>query len=93
MHANSSADDTLDLASVAGALGTGLSTLVIQLFPFAMPLLLLTVVPLVVLGMAVAVLALPVVLPLLLGRLAFRALRRERKPGPGVHAQRSRLAQ
>jgi hypothetical protein len=93
MHANSSAPDALDLASWAGGFITAVSTLTIQLFPFAMPLLILTVAPLAVLALAGLVLVLPIVLPLWLGRLAFRALRREPQPPPVVHRRRSRLAQ
>jgi hypothetical protein len=93
MHANSSAPDPIDLAGEAGALGTALGTLTFQLFPFALPLLILTFAPLVVLGLAGLVIALPIVLPLWLGRRVFRALRRDRESGPVVHRQRSRLAQ
>lgn len=64
----------------------GLTTLTIQIFPFALPLLILVIAPLAVLGLAAAVLAIPIVLPLWLGRLALRALRgrpdrNEEKPG------------
>jgi hypothetical protein len=92
MHANSSAPDPIDLASHAGALTTALSTLTFQLFPFALPALILVLAPLVVLGIAGLLLVLPIILPLWLGRLAFRALRRDRKSRPVVQ-QRSRLAQ
>jgi hypothetical protein len=93
MYANSSAPDPIDLASEAGGLMTGLSTLVIQLFPFAMPLLVLTVAPLAVLALAGLLIAVPIVLPLLLGRMVFRALRRRPQPPPVVQPQGSRLAQ
>jgi hypothetical protein len=93
MHANSSAPDPLDLASEGGAFMTGLSTVLIQVFPFALPLLILTFLPLAVLGLALALLALPIVLPLWLARLAFRALRRERKTPPVVPHHQGRLAQ
>jgi hypothetical protein len=93
MHANSSAPDPIDLAGEVGALGTALSTLTIQLFPFALPLLILVIGPLVVLGLVGLVIALPIILPLWLGRRAFRALRRGRQAPPVAHHHRGRLAQ
>jgi hypothetical protein len=92
MHANSSAPDPIDVAGYAGGILVGLSTLTIQLFPFAIPLLVLTFAPLVVLALAGLVLALPIVLPLWLGRLALRAVGRARQPRPVVHSQPSQLA-
>jgi hypothetical protein len=93
MHANSSAPDPIDLAAEAGALGTALSTLTIQLFPFALPLLILVIGPLVLLGLVGLVIALPIILPLWLGRRAFRALRRGPQAPPVAHHHRGRLAQ
>jgi hypothetical protein len=93
MHANSSAPDPIDLASEAGGILTGLNTLVIQLFPFAMPLLVLTFAPLAVLALAGLLIAVPIVLPLWLGRTAFRALRRKPQSAPVAQPQRGRLAQ
>lgn len=63
----------------------GLTTLTIQIFPFALPLLILVIAPLAVLGLAAAVLAIPIVLPLWLGRLALRALRG--RPDPNEESQ------
>ena len=75
----------------------GLTTLTIQFFPFALPLLILVIAPLAVLALAGLVLALPVVVPVWLGRRAWRALRRERRPEPEarpvVRHHRGQLAQ
>lgn len=54
----------------------GLTTLTIQIFPFALPLLVLVIAPVAVLGLAAAVLLLPILLPLWLARLILSALRR-----------------
>jgi hypothetical protein len=85
MDAHSTAPSTADLAGEVGALSAGLGILTIQLFPFALPLIVLTFAPLVVLALAGLVLALPILLPLWLGRLALRALRRRPEPRPAGH--------
>jgi hypothetical protein len=73
-----------DLAVEAGGLIQGLGTLTIALFPFAIPLLVLVIGPLAVLALAGLVLALPILLPLWLGRLALRALRGHHSGPPPV---------
>ncbi len=60
----------------------GLTTLTIQIFPFALPLLVLVIAPLAVLGLAVAVLLLPILLPLWLARRILAALHRRSEPRP-----------
>jgi membrane protein implicated in regulation of membrane protease activity len=82
MDENSESPSVVELASVVGGFVAGITTITIQLFPFALPLLALVIAPLVVLALAGLLLALPVVVPLWLGRLAWRALRRERGPEP-----------
>jgi hypothetical protein len=66
-----------DVADAAGALGAGLGIVTIQFFPFAVPLLILAIGPLVVLALPLLLLA-PLLLPLWL----FRALRRRRRAHP-----------
>ena len=58
----------------------GLTTLTIQFFPFALPLLILVIAPLAVLALAGLLLALPILLPLWLGRRALRSLWGNRSP-------------
>jgi membrane protein implicated in regulation of membrane protease activity len=82
MDTHSESPSPADLAGEAGMLVVGLTTLTIQIFPFALPLIVLTIAPLAVLALAGLVLALPVVVPVWLGRRAVRALRRERRPEP-----------
>ena len=65
----------VDLAGVAGALVVGVTTLTIQFFPFALPLLILVILPLGALAVAGLLLAIPIVLPLWLARRALMALR------------------
>jgi hypothetical protein len=83
MDTHSESPSPADLAAVAGGLIVGLTTLTIQVFPLAVPLLILVIGPLAVLGLAGLVLAIPILLPLWLGRLALRALRGRGEPGPG----------
>ena len=83
MDEHSESPSALDLLDEAGALVVGLTTLTIQIFPFALPLLILVIGPLAVLGLAAALLALPIVLPFWLGRLALRALRNRSDPNEG----------
>jgi hypothetical protein len=74
-----------DVADAGGMILAGLGIFTIQLFPFALPLLVLVIGPLVLLGLPLLILALPVLLPLWL----FRALRRRRRThphGPGPDA-------
>jgi hypothetical protein len=70
-----SAASATDLAGQAGALSTGLGILTIQVFPIAMPLLVLALGPVVLLAVVIGLLALPILIPVRLGRLALRALR------------------
>jgi hypothetical protein len=93
MDANSESHSAVELASTVGGLVVGLSTVTIQLFPFALPLIVLTIAPLAVLALAGLVLALPVVLPVWLGRRAWRALRRERRPEPEARPVRHQTGQ
>jgi hypothetical protein len=85
MDEHSESPSLADLAGEAGMLVVGLTTLTIQIFPFAIPLLVLVIGPLAVLALAGLVLAIPILLPLWLGRLALRALRRRREPRPAGH--------
>ena len=85
MDTRSESPSPADLAVEAGGLIQGLGTLTIALFPFAIPLLVLVIGPLAVLALAGLVLALPILLPLWLGRLALRALRRRRGHRPVPH--------
>jgi hypothetical protein len=82
-----------DVAAEAGSIVAGLGVLTNALFPFALPLLILTFGPLLPLALVGLVLALPIVLPIWLGRLALRALRRRRGARPFGHQPRGRLAQ
>jgi hypothetical protein len=86
MDTHSESPSPADLAGVAGGLIVGLTTLTIQVFPLALPLLILVIGPLAVLALAGLVLAIPILLPLWLGRLALRALRRRREPRPVAHS-------
>lgn len=54
----------------------GLTTLTIQIFPFALPLLILVIAPLAVLAVAGLLLALPILVPILLARKLLPVLRR-----------------
>jgi hypothetical protein len=82
MDENSETPSAVDLASEVGGLVAALTTVTIQFFPFALPLLILVIVPLMVLAVAGALLALPILLPLWLGRRALRALRHRSEPRP-----------
>jgi membrane protein implicated in regulation of membrane protease activity len=75
MDAHSESTSPADVAAEAGGLIAGLGILTIQFFPIAMPLIILVIGPLAVLALAGLLLALPILLPLWLGRLALRALR------------------
>jgi hypothetical protein len=62
----------------------GLGILTMALFPFALPGLLLVVAPLAVLAVAGLLLALPLVLPLWVVRIAIRSRSRRRAAGIGA---------
>jgi hypothetical protein len=87
MDANSESPSPADLAGWAGAFNTALGIITFQFFPFALPALILVIGPLAVLAVAGALLALPIILPLWLGRLGLRALRGRRRfqPARGHH--------
>jgi NADH:ubiquinone oxidoreductase subunit H len=71
-----------DIAGHVGALSAGLGILTVPLFPFAIPLIVLTIAPLAVLAVAGLLLALPILLPLWLARRVLAALRRRSQPVP-----------
>jgi hypothetical protein len=85
MDTQSESPSVADVADTVGMLVVGLTTVTIQLFPLALPLLVLVIVPLAVLAVAGALLALPILLPLWLGRRALRALRRRSESQPVEH--------
>jgi hypothetical protein len=72
-----------DVATEANGLLTGLGILTFQIFPFALPLLVLCIGPLVVLAVAGALLVAPLIVPIWLARVVRRAAvaRRSRKRG------------
>jgi hypothetical protein len=74
----------VELAAVVGSFVAGLTTLTIQLFPFALPLLILVIAPLALIGLVAAVLVLPILLPLWLGRRILLARRRRREQHPAA---------
>jgi hypothetical protein len=78
MDAHSESPSPADLAGEAGMLVVGLTTLTIQIFPFALPLLILVIGPLAVLALAGLLLALPILVPLWLGRKLVAILRGRR---------------
>jgi hypothetical protein len=84
MDENTDSPSPADLAGEAGMLVVGLTTLTIQIFPFALPLLILVIGPLAVLALAGLLLALPILVPLWLGRKLLRVLRGRREPGAAV---------
>jgi hypothetical protein len=88
MHARHEAPSAPDLATEASGLAFGLGTITMTLFPFALPGLLLALplvlplVPLLLAGGAVYLLARAILLPMRLARRAWRArsARSERPP-------------
>jgi hypothetical protein len=68
-----------EIATEVGALSVGLGALTLQLFPFALPLLVLVLAPLALLGAAGLLLAGIVVAPFWLARGVLRRLRRGRR--------------
>jgi hypothetical protein len=92
MDAHSESPSAADVVDVVGALNVGLGTLTFQLFPFALPLLILVVGPLAVVAVAGLLLALPIILPLWLGRRVLNARRRPPQPGPVRHQPSAQLA-
>jgi membrane protein implicated in regulation of membrane protease activity len=92
MDAHSESPSAADLVGWVGALNVGLGTLTFQLFPFALPLIILVVGPLAVVAVAGLLLALPIMLPLWLGRRLLHARRRPPQPGPVRHQPSGQLA-
>jgi hypothetical protein len=84
MDERSDTPSPADLAGEVGMLVVGLTTLTIQIFPFALPLLILVIGPLAVLALAGLLLALPILVPLWLARRLTAALRRRRDTRPVV---------
>ena len=84
MDAHSESPSPADLADAAGMLVVGLTTLTIQIFPFALPLLILVIGPLAVLAVAGLLLALPILVPLWLARKLLSVLRERRRRGAAV---------
>jgi hypothetical protein len=64
-----------DVAGEATTMLAGLGILTIQLFPFSLPLILLTIAPLVALGLVLALVALPLLVPFWIGRAIMSRLR------------------
>lgn len=93
MDEHSEAPSTADLAGELGAIAAGLGILTIQLFPFAMPLIVLVIAPLAVLAVACLLLALPILLPLWLARRVLSALRRRPQPCRSASVTAGQLAQ
>jgi hypothetical protein len=82
MDAHSDSPSPAELVGQAGMLVVGVTTLTIQIFPFALPLIILTIAPLAVLALAGLLLALPILLPILIARRLTAALRRRRETRP-----------
>jgi hypothetical protein len=79
MHTTqSTAPSPSDVADQAGMLGAGLGILTIQVFPFALPALVLVIGPLLPLVIAGALLAGVFALPIWVGRKVLRMLSRRR---------------
>jgi hypothetical protein len=81
MHTPRAASSSADVATELGGLSAGLGILTIQIFPFALPLLVLVVAPLALLAVAGLLLAIPFVLPVWLARTVLRGRSRRRDAG------------
>jgi hypothetical protein len=79
MHSSPSQDSPADLAAWAGGLNTALGIVTFQLFPFALPMLVLTFGPLVVLALPFVLIVGIVALPIWLVRRAAAAVRSTRR--------------
>ena len=84
MDERTDAPSPADLAGEAGALMAGLGILTIQVFPLALPLLILVIGPLAVLALAGLLLALPILVPVWLARKLLSVLRERRRRGAAV---------
>jgi membrane protein implicated in regulation of membrane protease activity len=82
MDERSQSPSPAELADEVGALTTGLGIITFQFFPLALPGIVLVVGPLAVLALAGLLLALPILVPLWLGRRVLHALRGRSEPGP-----------
>jgi hypothetical protein len=91
MDAHSESPSLAEVAERAGMLVVGLTTLTIQIFPFAVPVLILVIGPLAVLGLAGLLLALPILVPLWLGRKLVAILRGRRPEWAREHVRDIRL--
>jgi hypothetical protein len=78
MHAPPAAPSSADVATEVNGLLTGLGILTFQIFPFALPLLVLVVAPLALVALAGLLLAIPFVLPVWLARVVLRSRSRRR---------------
>jgi nitrate/nitrite transporter NarK len=87
MHTRSETTSPADVAGEAGSIMAGLGIITVQFFPFALPLLILAFGPLLPLALVGLVLAVPILVPIWLGRLALRALRRQRRPARAVRSR------
>lgn len=79
-----------DLAMEAATWAAGGGILTMALFPFALPLILLTaaaLIPLLLLGLVVGVVAAVAAAPVLLARRLLRARRGRLTPDPGAHTR------
>jgi hypothetical protein len=95
MHTRPEVTSPADVAGEAGSIMAGLGIVTVQLFPFALPLLILALgplLPLALVPLVLAVLAVPILLPLWLGRLVLRAIRGRRERRPAGHQPRGKLA-
>jgi hypothetical protein len=82
MNAGRASPSSADVATEANTLLAGLGILTIQIFPFALPLLLFVIAPLALAALAGALLAAPVVIPVWLARVVLRS--RSGNPSPAV---------
>jgi hypothetical protein len=81
MNASPTAPSSAEVADQLGSLSAGLGIITIQLFPFALPLLVLVIAPLALLAVPALLLAGLLALPLWLARLVRRGLSRRRGAG------------
>jgi hypothetical protein len=82
MDTSHTTPSTTEVATEAGGLLAGLGIITAALFPFALPGLLLVVVPLALVAVVVLVLAIPLLLPLWLVRSLRRRLSARRRAEP-----------
>jgi hypothetical protein len=92
MDPHTEAPSPADVAAEAGGLIAGLGIVTMQLFPWALPCLILVIGPLAVLALAGLVLALPILVPLWLFRFLRSRLRGRPELQPARRQARSRSA-